>query len=94
MAKIYRIIDGSRQPAEAVYVVYDGKLFRTVAHPEGWAEQAEYELGRDGKIYRCADGSVGLQDAPVYEFRGDGRLYRAAGHPQGAVDQAEYELQD
>jgi hypothetical protein len=79
---------------EPVFVIQDGKLYRTIYHPAGWSALADYELKNDGKIYRTQYHRLGPSDTPDYEFRKSKRLYRTSNHPEGPNDLPEYELFD
>ncbi len=79
---------------EPVFIIQDGKVFRTVYHPAGWSSLADYELKADGKIYRTPNHGLGPGASPDYEFRGDKKLYRTESHPDGPHDLPEYELFD
>ena len=79
---------------EPVFIIQDGKVFRTVYHPAGWSSLADYELKADGKIYRSIHHGLGPGEMPDYEFRNDRRLYRTINHPEGPSEFPEYELYD
>ena len=79
---------------EPVFIIQDGKVFRTIYHPTGWSSLADYELKNDGKIYRTPHHDRGPGNSPDYEFRGDKKLYRTESHPDGPQDWPEFELFD
>lgn len=79
---------------EPDYLIYDGHFRRTIHHPHGWSEFADYVMQDDGKLYRTDHHPDGPGQAADYEFRGDRKVYRAAGHPKGTSDLALYELRD
>jgi len=79
---------------EPVFVIRDGKLFRTIYHPDGWSDNADYELKDDGMIYRTFHHQLGHGDLPDYEIRKDKKLYRTADHPEGLKEIPEFELRD
>ena len=93
--KLYQVRnkEGGRGDAP-VYVIRDGKFYRTVHHPSGWSETPDYEIGTDGKVYRTAHNQMGPAEAPDYEFRKDQHLYRTRFHPAGAETAPEYLLMD
>jgi len=95
MIKVYAIsekdgVDG-RVP---VYVISDGKLFRTVNHLQGWSEVPDYELRSDGRFYRTRHHCRGKGSLPDYEFRRDQMIYRTENHPDGRVDQPVFVVYD
>lgn len=75
---------GSNQYDEPVYIIRDGKFFRTVFHPAGWSDVPEYELGEDGKIYRTIHHLLGENAEPDYLIESDHGVYRSSGHPENA----------
>lgn len=79
---------------EPVYLVQDGLLRRTIHHPHGWSEYADYVIQTDGKLYRTEHHPDGAGMVADYEFRGDGKVYRAEGHPRGTSDFPVYEIHD
>ncbi|WP_155318588.1 hypothetical protein [Desulfosarcina alkanivorans] len=72
------------------YVIRDGRLYRTVHHPAGWSDAADFEIRSDGKIYALGEGG---EHAPVYEFR-EIMLYRTASHPDGPGTHPDYYIFD
>jgi hypothetical protein len=92
MSKVYRTQDAGVADAPD-YVIRDGRLYRTVNHPAGWSDAADYEIRSDGKIYALGEiGCAGAQ-APVYEFR-EIMLYRTASHPDGPGERPDYYIFD
>lgn len=92
MSKLYRTQDSGGTDAPD-YVIRDGRFYRTVHHPDGWSETADYEIRSDGKIYALGgDGDANAQ-APVYEFR-EVMLYRTDAHPNGTGEQPDYYIFD
>jgi hypothetical protein len=69
------------QRSEPVYVIRDGRFFRTVYHPAGWSDVPDYELRADGSIHRTPHHKLGASDTPDYVIGKDQGLYRAASHP-------------
>lgn len=67
---------------EPLYIIRDGKLFRTVFHPAGWSEAPEYELREDGQIYRTSHHELGKSEIPDYVIGQDLGIYRSSGHPE------------
>lgn len=90
MSNVYRTQDSGVADAPD-YVIYDGKLYRTVHHPAGWSDVADYEIRGDGKIY--ALGNSVEAEAPVYEFR-ELMLYRTKAHPDGPGPLPDYYIFD
>ncbi len=92
MSKVYRTQDSGGAEAPD-YVILDGRFYRTVHHPDGWSDTADYEIRSDGKIYMWGkDGEANAQ-APVYEFR-EIMLYRTKAHPDGPGDRPDYYIFD
>ena len=92
MSKVYRT-QNSGEPDAPDYVILDGKFYRTVHHPDGWSDTADYEIRSDGKIYALGgDGDANAQ-APVYEFR-EIMLYRTKAHPDGPGKGPDYYIFD
>ncbi len=77
-----------------VYILKDGKFFRTAFHPSGWSDMPDYDLGNDGLIYRTVNHPDGFGDLPDYEFGRDKKLYRTHNHPKGTRETPEYEVRD
>ena len=92
MSKVYRT-QGSGVTDAPDYVIRDGRFYRTVNHPAGWSDRADYEIRSDGNVYLLEKNGDGGGQAPVYEFR-EMMLYRTAGHPDGAGDRADYYIFD
>ena len=92
MSKVYRTQEAGNTDAPH-YVIRDGRFYRTIDHPAGWSEAAEYEIRSDGKVYLSGEGDDPAGRAPVYEFR-EIMLYRTAAHPAGAQAQPEYYIMD
>ncbi|WP_394700175.1 hypothetical protein [uncultured Desulfosarcina sp.] len=90
MSKVYRA-QGSSSSDAPDYVIRDGRFYRTVHHPAGWSDTADYEIRGDGKVYALKTGAGG--QSPVYEFR-EIMLYRTRAHPNGAGEQPEYYIYD
>ncbi len=92
MSKVYRTQDSGVADAPD-YVIRDGRLYRTVNHPAGWSDVADYEIRNDGKIYATAEkGEATIREA-VYEFR-EIMLYRTKAHPDGPRAQPDYYIFD
>ena len=77
-----------------VYIVKDGRFFRTAYHPQGWSQTPDYRLGSDGRIYRTKNHPEGSSDQPDYEFGRDSKLYRTISHPKGLSDLPEFKIND
>ena len=92
MSKVYRTQDAGVADAPD-YVITDGRFYRTVNHPSGWSDMADYEIRRDGKIYALGDADRDSRQAPVYEFR-EIMLYRTEAHPDGPGTYPDYYLSD
>ena len=95
MPKLYTFgeTDISKQDLP-VYVIRDGKFFRTIHHPNGWSENPDFELKPDGKIYAGIEAANIENNVPYYEFRNDKKIYRADSHPDGPCEKPEYEIRD
>ncbi|MCP4020711.1 MAG: hypothetical protein GY729_02615 [Desulfobacteraceae bacterium] len=91
--KIFKV-SGKNKENSPVYVLQDGKFFRTTFHPEGWSLLPEYGLGTDGKVYRTEHHTMGTGKTPDYEFKKDMMIYRTPNHPDGALDKPEYKIYD
>ena len=93
-----KIVSASRLPMtetpEPVFVLQDGKLYRTIYHPAGWSDRADYELKPDGMIYRTHHHQMGSSNLPDYKIGTDKKLYRTRHHPKGGSNDAEFELSD
>jgi len=72
---------------EPVYVMTDGKVYRTVNHPQGWSQHPDYEMQTDGCLYRTQYHNRGAGRRPDYEFGPDQLIYRTPHHPDGRRDQ-------
>ncbi len=95
LLKIFKVTDNrNTEFAEPVYVMQDGKFFRTAFHPEGWSQHPDYDLGNDGKIYRTEYHHNGFGELPDYEFGKDMKLYRTENHPEGRQDFPDYQIRD
>ena len=93
--KIFKVSDKPPlENKEPVYLVREGKFFRTVFHPRGYGEQPDYDLGNDGQIYRTENHPKGFGELPDYKFGKDMKLYRTPNHPEGKTDTPEYEITD
>jgi hypothetical protein len=92
MANVYRT-QGAGAADAPDYVIRDGRLYRTVNHPDGWSDAADYEIRSDGKIYALGSGGDAASQAPVYEFR-EIMLYRTQDHPDGAGTNPDYYIFD
>lgn len=84
----------SAEDRTPVYVLTDGKVFRTAFHPNGWSDKPDYDLGQDGLFYRTAYHPDGIGQLPDYEFGKDRKLYRTSTHPQGRIEGPEFEIND
>ena len=92
MANVYRTQDSGKTEVPQ-YVIRDGRFYRTVHHPLGWSDVADYEIRSDGNVYPvAAEGETSDQPA-VYEFR-QIMLYRTAAHPKGAAYRPDYYIFD
>ena len=92
MPNVYRTKDSGRADAPD-FVILDGRFYRTVHHPDGWSDIADYEIRSDGKIYALGeDGDAGAR-LPVYEFR-EIMLYRTEAHPKGPGLHPDYYIFD
>jgi len=92
MSKVYR----NQEPGEADaphFVIRDGRFFRTINHPAGWSDVAEYEIRSDGKVYLLGEDGARTGQTAVYEFR-EILLYRTDAHPDGAKTQPDYYIMD
>ena len=92
MSKVYRTQDSGGTDAPD-YVIRDGKFYRTVHHPAGWSDAADYEIRGDGKIYALEESGNANVQAPVYEFK-EIMLYRTEAHPDGQGAQPDYYIFD
>jgi hypothetical protein len=92
MSKVYRAQESGGTDAPD-YVIRDGKFYRTVHHPAGWSDAADYEIRGDGKIYALEESGDANVQAPVYEFK-EIMLYRTEAHPDGPGAQPEYYIFD
>ncbi len=77
-----------------VYLITDGKLYRTVNHRRGWSVRPDYELRGDGCLYRTRHHPAGASGLPDYEFRQDQMVYRTRNHPDGWTDQPVFAVYD
>lgn len=98
MLKVMKVTDkgGKDRPTAdtPVYILKDGKFFRTAFHSDGWSDQPDYLLGSDGRIYRTKNHPNGLGEMPDYEFGKDKKLYRTPDHPEGKLKTPEFEIND
>ena len=92
MSKVYRTQE-AREADAPDYVIRDGRFYRTINHPMGWSDAAEYEIRSDGKVYLFEKNGDKVNQAAVYEFR-DIMLYRTDAHPDGAKTQPDYYIMD
>jgi hypothetical protein len=93
MSKVYRTQDSGRGPDAPDYVIRDGRFYRTVHHPDGWSDTADYEIRSDGKIYMLEGDENAFPQSPVYEFR-EIMLYRTRAHPDGPGTHPDYYIFD
>lgn len=91
LPKIFRTSSTYPYP---VYVLKDGKLFRTIFHPNGWSDNPDYELGNDGKFYRTEYHELGINLKPDYEFGKEKKICRTLNHPNKDINIPEYEIRD
>ena len=94
MLKVFKLTDSQKADETPVYVMKDGKLFRTAFHPDGWSDLPDYNLGNDGRVYRTENHPDGSHDLPDYEFRHDMKLYRTSSHPGGKLKTPEFKIND
>ncbi len=93
--KVYAIDKtGQNDDMLPVFVITDGRLYRTVNHREGWAADPDYEMHPDGRFYRTRHHRNGPGSKPDYEFRQDQLLYRTPFHPDGQIDRPEFAIYD
>jgi hypothetical protein len=92
MSKVYRT-QGSGSSDAPDYVIRDGRFYRTIHHPAGWSDIADYEIRGDGNVYALGTGADPCSQSPVYEFR-EIMLYRTRAHPKGADERPEYYIYD
>ena len=92
MSNVYRTQDSGVADAPD-YVIRDGGLYRTVHHPDGWSDTADYEIRADGKIYALGNSRETEAQAAVYEFR-QIMLYRTEAHPDGPGVNSDYYIFD
>jgi len=92
MSKVYRT-QGPGSSDAPDYVIRDGRFYRTVHHPSGWSDTADYEIRGDGKVYALETGVDPGGQPAVYEFR-EIMLYRTNAHPKGAGERPEYYIND
>jgi len=92
MPKVYRAQDAMGSDAPD-YVILDGRFYRTVNHPDGWSDTADYEIRSDGKIYALEGNGDANAQAAVYEFR-EVMLYRTEAHPDGPGKRPDYYIFD
>jgi hypothetical protein len=95
MVQVYAVSeDLGKNGLAPVYMVTDGKLYRTVNHYRGWSAQPDYELRGDGRLYRTRHHFRGEGALPDYEFRQDQLIYRTRNHPEGWTDQPVFAVYD
>ncbi len=94
MEHIPKIFKTSSTYEYPVYVLKEGKLYRTAFHPDGWSENPDYEFGKDGKFYRTEHHELGSNSKPDYEFGQGKKIYRTENHPKGNGQVPEYEIRD
>ena len=95
MIQIYAVgCDQSQNGMAPIYVITDGKLYRTVNHSQGWSADPDYEMRIDGRLYRTPHHPQGEGAQPDYEFRQDQLIYRTRHHPDGSLDQPEFAVYD
>lgn len=93
--KIFRVsTPTSLNNREPIYLVREGKFFRTVFHALGYSDQPDYDLGNDGRVYRTENHPQGFGRLPDYEFGRDMKLYRTPNHPDGEKTTPEFEMAD
>ncbi len=92
--KLFRASDQRLSNPHPVYILKEGKLYRTAFHQKGWAEQPDYDFGNDGKFYRTEFHEQGFGKLPDYEFGKDGKIYRTENHPAGGSDTPDFFVQD
>jgi len=92
MSKVYRTQEAGKADAPH-YVIRDGRFYRTINHPAGWSDAAEYEIRSNGKVYLAGEEGSKNDQTAVYEFR-EIMLYRTDAHPDGVKAQPEYYIMD
>jgi hypothetical protein len=83
-----------KRPEKPVYVIEDGRLYRTVDHELGRSEDADYVLQADGMIYRTRHHPLGASDIPDFRMHPKGGVYRTLHHPNGPSMLPVYEIRD
>ena len=95
MIQIYAVgEDQAKDGKGPIYVVSDGKLYRTVNHIQGWSAEPDYEMRDDGRLYRTGHHTRGESGKPDYEFRQGQLIYRTRHHPQGSLEQPAFVVYD
>jgi len=95
MVQLYAVgADQAQNGMEPIYVIADGKLYRTVNHNQGWSADPDYEMHADGCLYRTRHHPRGTSGKPDYEFRQDRLIYRTRHHPDGDLDQPVFAVYD
>ena len=93
MYQIYRVpthrLGSSDQPD---FMLREGLFFPTINHPDGWSEDPIYQLGPDGRIYRCSRHPPGAGNQPDFEIGPDCLMYRTVYHPKGHSAAPQYEI--
>lgn len=95
MYQIYRVPTHHLGPSDQPdFTLREGLFFPTVGHPDGWSKDPLYELGSDGRIYRCSHHPLGSGTQPDFEIGSDCLLYRTAHHPEGRSMAPQYEIRE
>ena len=95
MVQVYAVNENQgKNGLNPVYMISDGKLYRTVNHRLGWSEHPDYELHGDGHLYRTCHHAMGAGVLPDYEFKQDQLIYRTRNHPEGWTDQPVFAVYD
>jgi len=93
--KIFKLSDKPSSTVRfPVYILRNGKLYRTIFHPKGWSDHPVYKFEDEGKLYRTEYHELGFGLHPDYEFGRDRKIYRTKNHPDGKADMPDYEIQD
>lgn len=95
MLEIYEVSETQgKNGLVPVYVITNGKLYRTINHRQGWSADPDYEMRPDGRLYRTRHHPQGAGDLPDYKFGNDQLIYRTSHHPDGKLDQPVFVLYD
>jgi len=95
MLEIYEVSETQgKNGLVPVYVITDGKLYRTINHRQGWSADPDYEMRPDGRLYRTRYHPRGAGDLPDYKFGNDQLIYRTNHHPDGKLDQPVFAIYD